>query len=222
MEGKATVASSDALLQASRRLDWRFLLPDPTLARVACIGQMAGSLVPALELFSTTVQLFTPATAATRHNEHGQYDVVTANDPTMQILEQAVALLRPGGCLYIEVCGPLLSFKSSPWSVIYRQWQRPGLGRPLDYVNAIQKLGLHTVEPFWFWPNFEACTKIIPLRNRGAVLYALAPRQATGGAVERWQMHGWRWLVQRLYNSGLLEFIVPYFAIVAQSYSDSP
>jgi hypothetical protein len=53
------------------------------------------------------------------------------------------------------------------------------------------------------------------------MLYALAPRRATGGAVERWQMHGRFWLVQRLYNSGLLEFIVPYFGIVAQSYSDS-
>ncbi|MEP0762273.1 MAG: hypothetical protein HRF48_05990, partial [Chloroflexota bacterium] len=36
------------LRQAIRRLDWRFLLPDPALGRVACLGRAEGSLAEAL------------------------------------------------------------------------------------------------------------------------------------------------------------------------------
>jgi hypothetical protein len=215
--GKATLTPSDGLLQASRRLDWRFLLADPTLGRVAYIGQARGSLLPALELFSTTVQVFAPATnAVMRRDADGRYDVVVANDPTVWVLQQAVGLLRPGGCLYIEVRSALQSLKPLLWSMFYRSWRRPGLGRPQDYVAALRQLGLHTVEPFWFWPNFEACTRIIPLRERDALLYTLAPRRATGGVLDRWQMQGWRRLAQTLYDSGLLELAVPCFGIVAR------
>jgi hypothetical protein len=43
-----TASSHDSLLQASRRLDWRFLLADPELGRVACLGSHDPELVESL------------------------------------------------------------------------------------------------------------------------------------------------------------------------------
>ena len=42
----------DALLQSSRRVDWRFLLPEPDLGRVASIGPSDPELVESLGLLS--------------------------------------------------------------------------------------------------------------------------------------------------------------------------
>ena len=48
---------ADALLQASRRVDWRFLLPDPNLGRVAYLGPRRGALLDSLLLASVYVEL---------------------------------------------------------------------------------------------------------------------------------------------------------------------
>jgi hypothetical protein len=44
--------SHDALLQASRRVDWRFLPAEPELGRVAYLGSDDPELVESLRLFS--------------------------------------------------------------------------------------------------------------------------------------------------------------------------
>ncbi|HYY32017.1 MAG TPA: hypothetical protein VE693_00315 [Gaiellaceae bacterium] len=48
----AVAPDHDALLQASRRLDWRFLLEQPELGRVACIAKHDPDLIESLRLFS--------------------------------------------------------------------------------------------------------------------------------------------------------------------------
>jgi hypothetical protein len=197
----ASALSADTLLQASRRLDWRFLMADPTLAHVAYMGPLVGSLYAALTRFATQVDLIAPHMPAT-----ARYDVVVAPDPTGPVLQQAVALVRPGGTLYLEV--------RNRWPGPRRN--RPGWGRPLDYVAALHALGLREVAPYWFWPNFEACTKIVPLHNRSALLYALAPPPTGSGNWGGWQAQGKRWLAQQLVDRGLLEWVVPCFGVLAR------
>jgi hypothetical protein len=48
-------ATSDAALGVVRRIDWRFLLPDPTLSQVAHIGPAQTTLLESLRLFSESL-----------------------------------------------------------------------------------------------------------------------------------------------------------------------
>src|ERR1044071_531014 len=54
---KGAPLDADVLLQASRRVDWRFLLPDPNLGRVAYFGPARGALLESLRLFSAALAL---------------------------------------------------------------------------------------------------------------------------------------------------------------------
>src|SRR6185436_21148578 len=125
IEGPAI--DTDALLQASRRVDWRFLLPDPRLGRVAYVGPARGALVESLRLFSASVTMAGTASAA---NATGQYELVVASGPSLEILRRASELVGPGGFLYVEA---------------YGRFQRRGTDRrlrdPSDYVRALGLLG---------------------------------------------------------------------------------
>lgn len=136
----AGAANSDALLQASRRLDWRFLLPSPDLGRVVVVGAAPPSLVDALHLFASQVEFCTNSTP------QGLYDLAVVHAPDDAALRQAVALICPGGWLYLET--------------------RRQLSRRLA---ALQGLGLEQTTAYWNWPSFEACTKIIPVDHLATV-----------------------------------------------------
>src|SRR5215216_5694129 len=79
---------SDALLQASRRLDWRFLLPDPSLRQVAYSGPGRGALLDSLRLFSESLTLLDPAVA---DGAQAQYDLMVASAPAYPALARAAA-----------------------------------------------------------------------------------------------------------------------------------
>lgn len=192
---------SDALLQASRRVDWRFLLPDPDLGRVAYIGSARGTLVESLTLFSTSLTLIERGARLDAGVDPGRYDIVVVSDPTIATLRRAAALLRSGGWLYVEAY--------SPFSRPRRLSRSEPLHFVRDYVTVLHRLGLVEVEAYWHWPNFEACTKIIPLDKHPALLQVLAPRQ-TGVRLKA--LLG-RWLVR----SGVLALVIPCFSIVAHS-----
>jgi hypothetical protein len=84
------------LLLASRRVDWRFLLPDPALRRVAIVGEAGPDLRRALELFSEE---------AGSRPEAPELVVAAAAGP--RELRAAAELVPPGGRLYAELRGPL-------------------------------------------------------------------------------------------------------------------
>src|SRR5687768_6403348 len=95
--------NSEVRLQGSRRIDWRFLLPDPKLGRVAYVGRSAEDHVRSLRMFSdslTCVEPFKPHSGVA-----GQFDVVVIIDPSREMLAGAAGLVKPGGFLYVEVHG---------------------------------------------------------------------------------------------------------------------
>jgi SAM-dependent methyltransferase len=193
--GPAVSLDADALLQASRRVDWRFLLPDPNLGRVAFLGPARGPLLESLRLFSTALAVNEPA------GQDRLYDVVVAVDPTHALLRRAARLLRPDGHLYVEAHAP---FKPA-------QLLRGGRPRfAAGHVAAMQRLGLVEAVAYWHWPNFESCAEIVPLGERDALLLALARRRSGAGA---WLKSA---LGHALLRSGLFERLAPCFSVVAR------
>ena len=200
---------SDTVLQAARRLDWRFLLPDPRLERVAYLGAARGTLVTSLELFSQKLTMFSPSQVDAYHR--AQYDVVVVSKPTGLALEQAAGLVRPGGSLYVEAHGLFWPGRWRKRQAVPSLWQKNRLVYPNDYVTALQRLGLTQVQTLWFWPNFERCTKIIPLDQTTVLQYALAPQSVHAGTNARLKSTGIQWLL----GIQWLTQLVPCFGIVA-------
>ncbi len=194
-------SASDPALQVVRRIDWRFLLPDPSLGQVAYMRPTDGTLLESLRLFSeslTVIGMPRPQVGTT-----GQYDLVVASRPSYEALQEAADLVRPGGFLYIEAYG-LLHHAGWRWGVRGR-WLR----KPADYVDAIRGLGLIEVRAHWHWPDFESCTKIVPLDDQAALLHVFTHHGR--GTRARLRAGLGRWVLW----SGLLAFVVPCFSIVA-------
>ena len=207
-ENVAHDSSPDILLQASRRLDWRFLLPDPDLRQVAYLGPARGPLLESLRLFSDRLRVVKMSKKG--YQPAGSYDVVVTIDPSPEALQAAAELVTPGGFLYVEGFG-------LAWLV--QQWRRAGsrlrrnrmpLRYPAGYFPILRPLGFHEVQAYWHWPDFETCTRIIPLDDQGALLYTLATH-GPGIAARAAALFG-RWLVR----SGLLPWLAPCFSIVAR------
>lgn len=153
-----TVVSHDALLQSSRRVDWRFLFPEPDLGRVACIGASDRELVESLGLLSKElVSLHSDAS----HQEEAPFDLVVLRNPELEEIERARALLDPGGWVYVEVetsVGRARAFAS-----------RSARG----YARALRKRGFVDVGTYLHWPDFSSCRAIVALDDAIAVRQAL-------------------------------------------------
>lgn len=227
----AAFIDTEALLQASRRVDWRFLLPDPNLGRVAYLGTAQGELVEALRLFSaslTVIELLlhlpgppSPPEGGARIPPSGglggPYDVVVAHEPASEALPGLAELVRPGGFLYLEAYGL--------FGLVRQQRRLSGLPAtrwrtPAGCAVALKRLGFGPVQIYWHWPDFESCTKIIPLHDQGALLFALGaggPIRSAPGIFDN-DMSGRlkRALGRGLVRSGLLARLVPCFSLVAQ------
>src|SRR4029450_13503910 len=140
--------SHDALLDASRRVDWRFLLPDPELGQVAYIGETDPELVRSLMLFSDELNTWRSATGDQQEQSH---DVVVVRNASVDDLQAGSDLLRPGGWLYVEVEGGR------------RRLEERAARSARGYARALEKLGLVDVDAYVHWPDFASCRAIVPL-----------------------------------------------------------
>jgi hypothetical protein len=146
-----SATTSDALLQTSRRVDWRFLLPDPALNHVAYVGQ-PGALLEALRQFSRSVSIPVSSGAA--------FDLVVASLQTRGDLSRAAELVRTGGWLYAEI------------TRLSKRGLR--LEHPAWYAGTLRRAGFDDVRMYWHWPDFERCVRILPLDDPAALLYMVA------------------------------------------------
>lgn len=157
-------ADADALLQASRRLDWRFLLPDPDLGRVAYIGPGGGALLESLWLCAGSLDVWeTPVRDSVSRQHGGQsYDVVVAHKPDQATLKWAAALAGAGGCLYVEG----QSLPAAGRKRFAKNALQAGKGaRPWSLahcVRMLRDLGMGDIAAYWIWPDLDNCTKIVP------------------------------------------------------------
>jgi hypothetical protein len=144
---RSETSADDRALAAVRRADWRFLLPDPELGRVAYLAPHEPELVEALTLAGASVDLLAaPAPTA-------DHDVIVISDGPPATVRGARGPLRPGGWLYAEVPGR----SAGAWT------------------RALAAGGFEDVAAHWLWPDASACREIVPL-ERAALHLALRRR----------------------------------------------
>lgn len=137
----------DELLPLSRRLDWRFLLPDPSLNRVIYIGPEASTLQKALRQFSR--EWVAVGQSA---------DLVVLADVTLSDFKQHVS---SASSFYVELYRPT-------WAKRLSQ-----AGAPTSFLRAAAKAGFQA-EAYWHYPDFENATRIIPLSVTAPLLNVVA------------------------------------------------
>ena len=199
--GERSILAADRL-QAARRIDWRFLLPDPRLGKVACLAPADGPLLASLRLFSHSVELIEAIDGVP-----DEYDLVVSSSLNDRQLIAAAQLIRPGGYLYGEAPG----LTARLWSRIRgMDWQPGPSSHPADHLALASALGLTNLKTYWLWPDFVNTSQIIPLDSEPALQLALF-RVGRGrrGRVQR--MGG-----SLLLKSGLLKRLIPCFSLVAQ------
>ena len=187
----------DRQILTIRRLDWRFLLPDPRLENVACIGTPAADLIAALEAFSSRFTNLADVNSAAKRIAEPRFDVLVASRAKQAEIEAALPLLKPGGFLYWEVERSNVTGVAKFCSIY-------------SYRKHLKKLKLGDIQIHWHRPNFVACKEIIPLENSSALNFAFAKGHV--GLKGRVKEFGGKLLK----ISGLLAFVVPCFSIVAK------
>jgi hypothetical protein len=145
--GAADTADARDAVAAVRRADWRFLLPDPRLGRVACPAPTELELVVALRAAGATVHVLEAPRCAV------PYDVVVVTGSQVVDAHAARGLLRSGGWLYAEVAG-----------------RRSGAA-----AAAVRAAGFRDVAVHWLWPDARSCREIVPL-ERNALRAAMGRR----------------------------------------------
>lgn len=143
----ATARAPESALAAVRRADWRFLLPDPGLGRVAYLAPHEPALAEALTRVGAEVDLVEHPQSTADH------DVVVLTGAARDLVARAGGLLAPGGWLYAETTGPRA-----------RSWSR-----------ALRAAGYEEVTAYWLWPDARACREIVPL-TPGPLRHALGRR----------------------------------------------
>ncbi len=188
---------SDALLQRVRRADFRFLLPDPRLGRVAVLGEPAQDLVEALRSLGARVRVL-DARGTGPSRDADSHDLVVARGGSRELLERARGLLRPGGLVYVESRQRV----GLPW--------RGEIASAAGLAGAARRIGLRGVATHWHWPDFARALEIVPLDDPAVLRHALSRRRSSPGARAK------AWLARRLSALGAMQRLAPCVSLVAR------
>ena len=226
LEKRTRIARGDSSLQISRRIDWRFLLPDPELRRVAYIGFNTDNLLKALKQFSESLSFIAPPNLE-RYTKENRclFDLVVVRSLRLNVIKEAVKLIKPDGYLYWEL-DRINWFKSSRRQRTTRQgwvkyaedckWKLNSLWTlrsTRNYNTYLKQLGLSDIELHWHRPNFDECIEIIPLNDKVALDYIIEKTKHKYSV-------GLRTPIGYILNkSNILNYLVPYFSIVARQLS---
>ncbi len=133
-----------------RRVDWRFLLPNPRPARSICFAD--GLLAQAVAAVSG--DMIEPITQPI-----GVCDLAVAVNPTREILQAAWTALRPGGACYME-------------------WHSPLAGGPASVRQRLEAAGFTNATCYWTWPWPDRGPTLfwLPMEAPTVVRYYLANR----------------------------------------------
>lgn len=205
----ATMDVTTTLLHVSRRVDWRFLLPDPILENVCCLEPIAPSLAEALQTFSASLTRL-PGQEDGNERRRRSADLLVASDPSRQAFKRATGLLKPGAHVYIEARGLLPRLKQRRRASVADDAGSGALWRPPAYARFLRELGFTAIESYWHWPNFEGCKMMIPLQNHAAARLAFA----RGGQSLQARLQAG--LGRIVVSVGLLAWTVPYFSVIAR------
>ena len=131
-------------------LDWRFLLPDPSLGRTACIHVPPG-VRDALFHAGTDV---TTLDGGPAEADWGSFDAVVCCQAGRPPLADAVRLLRANGTAIVHLPG---------WPV-----------RASSMRQRCRQLGARMLGMYLHYPNFARSRYILPLHDHAATRFALS------------------------------------------------
>jgi hypothetical protein len=199
----------DAALQLVRRIDWRFLLPNPHLSHVAYLGAPGDTLAGALSQFSESLTLIAPIDQGKHVQSNlSDFELVVVRSQRVADAARAHTMLMDGGHLYweIERFGGLLPFHRS---ISGAGWQARWTLHSLPYyLRALERLGFCNIGIYWNRPGFEHCHEIIPLQEQSVLTYVFA-RKHEGLAASIALAAGY------LLKTGWLSRLIPCLSIVA-------
>lgn len=194
------LSDRDELLQASRRVDWRFLLPHPDLTDTAVVAGADPQLVQSIRSLGIPVTILD---SANRSDCLGRFSVVVACTPNGDELVSAVQAARCGGSVYVEIDRR-------------RQSKQTGGSRTLRsldaWLQALRRLHVTGLQVHWHWPNFASCTDIVPLGDRAAGVCTL--RRRGTGSHSRWKAR----FAAMLLHTGWLPSFVPCLSVLGQRF----
>jgi hypothetical protein len=152
------------LLQASRRVDWRFLLPRPQLAATVYLGRPDAALIAALRAHADLTIVGQDAIRSP-----ASFDLAVLKDPLLGSVRAGRDLVRPGGWVYAEVGG-----------VLRRPGPVPIAARPVSrWCRVFLDAGLTEVTAHWQVPNHDAAAFLVPLDDPGGVRLVLGRHQGS-------------------------------------------
>lgn len=199
--------------QISRRIDWRFLLPNPKLERVVCIGEESRELLNALQHFSESLTIISSATPGVTGK---LFNLAVVHSLKAPAIAEACRLLEPGGYLYWEInrfCKPGFSGQAVTPGKDGRKSSRKIFSRfshVRAYANYLKELEFTDIEIHWHRPGFRNRKEIIPLESPETLHYVFSRGQ--GGAAGKLKS-----LAGKALNAlGLLPYLVSSFSLVAR------
>lgn len=178
----AAAAADDSFwttLDASRRIDWRFLLPDLRLEKVAYMGPTNGALYESLVRFSDALTVIPDKADGAAAD--GEFKIVVCCGESGPAASRVIRLLRPGGFLYLETdrrarrrrrarAGPL---PAGPLSEV-TAGDLPRTAR--EWVRLLERSGFQRITLHWHWPDFDSCLEMVQLDDRAALLHVMSRR----------------------------------------------
>ena len=199
-------------LETSRRLAWRFLLPNPHLGRVAYLGPASGTLPRALREFCDSLTTIAPARPAVHAADSAPvFDLVVLRSQSQADAEKASTLLESRGSLYWEI--DPANWLNTWRGVLRRDRQKERWSLHLNLVRdcivLLQRLGLCDIEVYWHRPNFERCSEIIPVNDPLALEYIFS--RDRNALVAQLQLAVEWWMIK----TGLLPHFVPCISLIA-------
>jgi hypothetical protein len=147
-----------------RRLDWRFLLPDPRLRRVLYVGPADGPLPTALAQLCDRLWI----------GDSGRppgVDLVVAERAGRSAVAGALSHLTAGGALY---------------------WELPRYGNPFrSDLGWLEGRGFVDIALHWHIPDFESCRQIVPLDDPAAIRFLVHDHIGPAGRRVVGSLCGW-------------------------------
>jgi hypothetical protein len=172
-------------LHLVRRLDWRFLLPNPNLARVVYLGQPDSELTTALQHFANYFEILHSDTPSRR-----PFDLAVVHSPRIADAIAAFDLIGDGGFLY--------------WEIVHKShFASAKLGANM---RVLMKAGFKNIEAHWHRPNFAKALDIVPVFDETALAYFFSPDRG-----DRKKSAAGRFLKY----TGLLKFAMKSVSVVA-------
>jgi hypothetical protein len=156
--------------ESVRRLDWRFLLPDPALRRVIYWGPEPDPLLAALRRFCDSILVVAPRTDLTRRRQ--LFDLAVIRSADAEPIRRIHGLLAPGAFVYWEpFARPCANTRGLAGRMQFRSLPS---ARTLE--RCLRSIGFETISINWHYPDIETARFVIRLGDHAATTQLIAGR----------------------------------------------